>query len=196
MKEKIIILTLILIFSTLHACLSVGEGEITLSRHKLILKNNGSLDIVRGDRKILPGLGFALWRKGWTDFTHQSWWQNGEIYESLGVLRVEGVEEYGEILLNYRIEVLTGSWKKAVLTRASIDVDTELEALAWGILESGNEQDAGQNMDFLHFHREDRGPFPTENIQNSYLFKTSRNSSSLARGKARSYSANVDKCKC
>lgn len=143
MKEKIIILTLILIFSTLHACLSVGEGEITLSRHKLILKNNGSLDIVRGDRKILPGLGFALWRKGWTDFTHQSWWQNGEIYESLGVLRVEGVEEYGEILLNYRIEVLTGSWKKAVLTRASIDVDTELEALAWGSwnLETSKMQD-------------------------------------------------------
>lgn len=132
MKEKTAILAFILILSIFYAYPSAGEEEIALGRHKLILRNNGSLDIVKEGEEILPSLGFALWKKGWTDFTHQSWWKNGEIRVSPGVLRAEGIKEYGGTILSYRIEVLTGSWKKAILIKASIDIDVGLEALAWG----------------------------------------------------------------
>ncbi len=132
MKEKIAILVLIVIFSTLYVYPSAGEEEIILGSYKLILRNNGSLDIIGKNGRILPGLGFALWMKGWIDFTHQSWWENGEIRVSPGVLRAEGIKEYGGTTLSYRVEVFTGSWRKAVLIKASIDIGVELEALAWG----------------------------------------------------------------
>ena len=125
-------MALIIALSSFNIRFLAAETETPLAEHKLILKNNGSLDIVKGSEKILPALGFALWRKGWTDFTHQSWWRGGEICKLPGVLRVEGVEDYAGASLNYRVEVLIGSSGRAALVKAFLDANLDLEALAWG----------------------------------------------------------------
>lgn len=89
---------------------------------------NGCLDIKYFDLTI-PKMGFAYWKRGWIDFTHQKWWGKCKITTLNNSVIVSGNNSQA----SYIIHICRLNDRMASINLSIYFINlSEIEAVAWG----------------------------------------------------------------